>query len=203
MSSILDALKKSERQRRHGEALIFRQASPGSLPGFFPRALLALVGILLLAAIIAVYIWQRPAPVVTPAMPVANNAGPAQAPSAPIENLAEQATVEPAPKASSMPAAPLSAATVAPAPPAAARAAGFGQVPWLSALPEVFRNSLPPLAVNIHVYTPDESQRILYINNRQVRRGEQIEGGVVMEEIVQDGVILRFRGQLFKLPRPK
>jgi len=203
MSSILDALKKSERQRRDGEALIFRQASPGALPGILRPALLALVGIsLLAAAIIAVYIWQRPAAVATPAAPVANSAAPTPPP--PIENLAEQTTVETTPKASAPPAAPLAASTVAPkAAPVAAGPAGFGQVPWLSALPEVFRNSLPPLTVNIHVYTPDESQRILYINNRPVHRGEEIEGGVVMEEIVEDGVILRFRGQLFKLPRPK
>ena len=72
----------------------------------------------------------------------------------------------------------------------------------MSSLPEAFRNSLPPLNVNIHVYSPDESQRILYINNRQVQQGERIQAGVLIEEIVQDGVILRFRGQRFKLPRP-
>jgi general secretion pathway protein B len=77
-----------------------------------------------------------------------------------------------------------------------------GGAPWLSSLPEAFRNSLPPLNVNIHVYSPDESQRILYINNRQVQQGERIQAGVLIEEIVQDGVILRFRGQRFKLPRP-
>ena len=74
--------------------------------------------------------------------------------------------------------------------------------PWLSSLPEAFRDSFPPLIVNIDVYSPDESRRILYINNRQVQEGERIQAGVLVEEIVQDGVILRFRGQRFKIPRP-
>ena len=79
---------------------------------------------------------------------------------------------------------------------------GTGEAPWLSSLPQAFRSSLPPLAVNIHVYSPDRSQRILYINNRPVRQGERIEGGVVVEEIVYDGVVLQYHGQRFKLPRP-
>ena len=79
---------------------------------------------------------------------------------------------------------------------------GTGEVPWLSSLPQAFRSSLPPLAVNIHVYSPEQSQRILYINNRPVQQGARIEGGVVGEEIVHDGVVLQYRGQRFKLPRP-
>lgn len=201
MSSILDALKKSERQRRHGEALIFRQASPDAMPGLLRPTLFVVLGLAFLATAMAtVYFWPQRVSVVTPAVSVANNTVPAPAP---IVDLAEQASVETVPNASSEPDAPLAASTAAPAPVAAPSPTGFGQVPWLSELPEVFRNSLPPLTVNIHVYTPEESQRILYINNRPVVRGEQIEGGVVMEEIVQDGVVLRFRGQLFKLPRPK
>jgi general secretion pathway protein B len=207
MSSILDALKKSERQRRHGEALIFKQAGPGTMPRLLRPALVVLVGVMLLAATLtAVYVRQKNAPVVATAVPIENQPVVPPAPTAapaPIEDLAEQAAVESTPKAASVVSAPLAASTAAPAPARAANPDGFGQVPWLSELPEVFRNSLPPLTVNIHVYTPDESQRILYINNRAVTRGEQIEGGVEMEEIVQDGVILRFRGQLFKLPRPK
>ena len=65
-----------------------------------------------------------------------------------------------------------------------------------------FRASLPPLVVNIHVYSPVESQRILYINNLPAQQGERIQAGVLVEEIVQDGIILRFRGQRFKIPRP-
>lgn len=77
-----------------------------------------------------------------------------------------------------------------------------GAVPWFSSLPNSFRSTLPPLVVNIHVYSPEPSQRILYVNNRPAREGERIENEVVVEEIVHDGVVLQYRGQRFKLPRP-
>lgn len=75
--------------------------------------------------------------------------------------------------------------------------------PFLRQLPDSFQRTLPPLAVNIHIYATDEGQRILYINNREYRRGEWIQDGLRVEEIVPDGVVLRYQGQAFKLPRPR
>jgi hypothetical protein len=77
-----------------------------------------------------------------------------------------------------------------------------GEAPWLSELPASFRERLPSLVVNIHVYSPKVSQRILYINNRPCRPGQEIDGGVVVEDILPDGVLLRFDHQRFRLPRP-
>jgi len=79
---------------------------------------------------------------------------------------------------------------------------GVGGVRFVSATAPEFQRGLAAMTVNIHVYTPEETQRILYINNRQYRRGDEISGGAVVEEIVPDGVVLRWRGQRFKLPRP-
>lgn len=75
--------------------------------------------------------------------------------------------------------------------------------PLLQQMPQDFQLSLPSLAVTIHVYTHDESQRILFINNREYRRGSQIEGGIRVEDIVPDGAVLSFRGERFKLSRPR
>lgn len=97
---------------------------------------------------------------------------------------------------------PAKAADVSHPPVASPLLPSTGEAPWLSSLPQGFRDSLPPLAVNIHVYSPDRSQRILYINNRPVQQGERIEGGVMVEEIVHNGVVLQYRGQRFMLPRP-
>ena len=76
------------------------------------------------------------------------------------------------------------------------------QVPFLRTMPEDFQRSLPKLVVNIHVYSPDESQRMLYINNRRYHKGDQVEGGARVEEIVEDGVVMVHRGTRFKLQRP-
>jgi general secretion pathway protein B len=86
-------------------------------------------------------------------------------------------------------------------PPATATTA-TGELPTWASLPESARAGLPPLHVNIHVYTPDESQRILYIDNEPRVRGEEVVPGVFVEEIVPEGAIVRYRGQRYLLPRP-
>jgi len=75
--------------------------------------------------------------------------------------------------------------------------------PLLQQMPTEFQRALPRLAVTIHVYSPQESQRILFINNREYHKGDHIESDISVEEIVPDGVILSFRGERFKLGRPR
>ena len=188
MSSILDALKKSERQHSLGRDLIFRSAVHDVPPRLTRFKIAALVTLLFSVVVTGVVLFglhrMESAEMVRPA-PIAVDRDIGVAPATRFEamrDLKDQARLATRPVAT-------------PAPEA-------GETPWLSSLPEVFRSSLPPLNVNIHVYSPDESQRILYINNRQVQQGERIQAGVMVEEIVQDGVVLRFRGQRFKLPRP-
>ena len=202
MSSILDALKKSERQHSLGCDLIFRSGSPDAPPRR-PRFVMAVLATLLLsAAVTGVVLFSLYEPestqiVMLPPPVPADNKIDAVAPAVRAEtvhDLKDQAA-KPATRPVAALKSPIAVATPSPTP-------EVGGTPWLSSLPEVFRNSLPPLNVNIHVYSPNESQRILYINNRQVQQGERIQAGVLIEEIVQDGVILRFRGQRFKLPRP-
>ena len=75
-------------------------------------------------------------------------------------------------------------------------------IKFLRAMPEEFQRDLRDLSVTIHIYAPNEADRILYINNRQYHAGEQVREGVVVQEIVPDGVVLTYHGQRFKLPRP-
>ena len=75
--------------------------------------------------------------------------------------------------------------------------------PLLQQMPQDFQRSVPSLAVTIHVYSHDESQRILFINNRKYRKGSQIEGGIRVEDIVPDGAVLSLHGERFKLSRPR
>ena len=224
MSSILDALKKSERQRSLGRDLIFRNASPNAAPRLTAFAVAVLATLLLLAVAIGALLFSLREPELPP--PAATSAeAPATVSGTGADPVNTMATTVPAPAARTETVPALDSQTHAriqttPSPekparttaPSAADApgtaadprpvTGTGEAPWLSSLPQAFRSSLPPLAVNIHVYSPDQSQRILYINNRPVQQGERIEGGVVVEEIVQDGVVLQYRGQRFKLPRP-
>ena len=75
-------------------------------------------------------------------------------------------------------------------------------IPFLREMPSAFRSKLPELAVNVHLYSADEAENLVYINNQQYRKGEQLEGGVRLEQIVPEGVVLSYAGTYFKLPRP-
>ncbi|MHB8742519.1 MAG: general secretion pathway protein GspB [Sulfuricaulis sp.] len=75
--------------------------------------------------------------------------------------------------------------------------------PLLQQMPAEFQRALPPMTVTIHVYSEAESQRILFINNRQYHQGDLLPGGVRVVAIVPDGVVLSFQGQRFKLSRPQ
>ena len=75
--------------------------------------------------------------------------------------------------------------------------------PLLQQMPSEMQRAIPPMTVTIHVYSPQESQRILFINNREYHKGSLIEGGVRVEEIVPDGVVLSYQGERFKLSRPR
>jgi general secretion pathway protein B len=225
MSSILDALKKSERQRSLGRELIFRHTSPDAAPRLTGFAIAVLITLLMLIVAIGALLLSLRAPespetalpveAFTP--PADSKTGTTQASSdtaaASVPLIAADATRRADNKlASGSGTAPVLSKAIAPIPAKpvdvsrkpvpALPVPGNGEAPWLSILPQAFRSSLPLLAVNIHVYSPDQSKRILYINNRPVQQGERIEGGVLVEEIVHDGVVLQYRGQRFKLPRP-
>lgn len=80
---------------------------------------------------------------------------------------------------------------------------GLNSIPFLRSMPPDFQHGLPKLEVNIHVYSADKTQRILYINNRQYHEGEYITDDVRVKEIIQDGAVLLHLGKQFKLSRPK
>lgn len=224
MSSILDALKKSERQRSLGRDLIFRNAARNAAPRLTGFAVAVLAALLLLALAIGALLFSLREPELPP---LASTSAEVPVPSAGTDpektttatvpasvlrtetapaldsQVRDRIQTTPLPEKPARTSAPSSAdvsrTAVVPRP---VTGTDTSEAPWLSSLPQAFRSSLPPLVVNIHVYSPDQSQRILYINNRPARQGERIEGGVVVEEIVHDGVVLQYRGQRFKLPRP-
>jgi general secretion pathway protein B len=75
-------------------------------------------------------------------------------------------------------------------------------IPFLLQMSSEFQRQLPPMRVTIHVYSPDESQRILFLNNREYHKGDQIEAGIRVEDIVPEGAVLSYQGERFKVSRP-
>lgn len=211
MSYILDALKKSERERAVGADRRLPEA-PGTTGSFaLPQRLwpLALASGLVAGALVAVIMIWRGAAQESPGDAMRRAEAP-QAVGATTLPLAAVAELPPVREALSPPVGGGQAKGATPSiapPPAIAPQVQAGNpvaadAPLLRQKPQEFQRQLPELVVTIHVYSPDESQRILFINNREYRRGDQLLEGLRLEEIVADGAVLSFRGERFKLRRP-
>lgn len=227
MSYILDALKKSEEERE----LVRMLRTTGTTPGFFSAgrrrlwpAVLGLL-VLVLGGFVALRYLGPAAPVaqhtlpdlsqpvtavpadaperVTPetAVPTPEPAARALAPKPPVDDLAAQTRVARVNPAGAQP-----KAVIAPKEPprqsAPTRPEETGTIVFLRQMPEDFQRRVPGLAVNIHLYSANESENVVYINDRQYRRGEEVTPGVRLEQIVPEGVVLSYEGQRFKVPRP-
>jgi len=69
-------------------------------------------------------------------------------------------------------------------------------------LPAAFREVIPSMTLDVLVYSETEASRMVFINSRKYVEGQTVEGGLVVERITQEGVILSYQGQRFLL-RPK
>lgn len=230
MSYILDALRKSEQERQPGKPA--RPGGPVhnvSLP--WRGGWLLMIGIVLLLFLLAaaVVFWHSTVKRISTEAAVAATS-PTEAPPAvppvtepaavipspvmavkresPVRDLAEQMQV-PVPVTSKKPStAPRRKAAAIEQHPTSqtdgpAVLLETDNTPLLQQMPLEMQRAIPPMAVTIHVYSPQDSQRILFINNREYHQGSLIEGGARVEVIVPDGVVLSYQGERFKLPRPR
>jgi general secretion pathway protein B len=60
---------------------------------------------------------------------------------------------------------------------------------------------IPELHMDIHVYAAKPSERFVFFNNRKYREGETLQEGPSVERITREGVVLRFQGLRFTVPR--
>jgi general secretion pathway protein B len=229
MSFILDALRKSERERQ-------RQTSPGLGEVVYApprksqrRWVLAIIAILSVnALLVAALLWRgerqlpesqivQTAPV-PPALP-APERRPAQLaakrddvrPLADELEAADPAT--PSMAATPPPAQPEGQATAAaPQPPAArmiasparpapaAANAGAG-LPDMEQLVLEGRLEISPLRLDIHVFSDQPAGRFVFINMNKYREGDVLKEGPRVEAITADGVVLSQQGNRFLLTR--
>lgn len=231
MSYILDALKKSEQERGVGEMLT-PTSSAGTLAAPLKRRWWPiLLALLLVIAVLLVLLrfWahdgvpakpvaaQASAQSVQPQTAVNRDLGPSRlsfVDRPTVADLAEQARVRNKKREKAKSETPKTTPEVAAATPAmtAPTMDDFTQeevpeldpadIPFLRQMPEAFRDGLPDMVVNVHLYSANEAENLVYINDRHIRKGDRIERGVKLEAIVQDGVVLNHGGTRFKLPRP-
>lgn len=102
--------------------------------------------------------------------------------------------VEPA-KSTSAPKKPVEPEPLDPDLPPEETLAGYAKTPFLHELPITVQDKIPTLIYAKHDY----SQRKVMINKTELRMGDATNGGVLVEKVLADGVLLSFNGNTFKL----
>jgi len=197
MSFILDALKKSETERQQQGSAEFSSVPTSSEkpnPARWLWLLAALLGINF-AVLIGVLTRSEPTPTETV---------PEQ--STPISNV-EETTETPAPDKAANFEKQIAVAIEEHeelkeyqelAPP---RPASKAVIPTIDQLRLNGSLQLAELHLDIHVYSDDPAGRFVFINMVKHREKSRIAEGPIINEITPDGVILRYQGRNFLLPR--
>lgn len=68
-------------------------------------------------------------------------------------------------------------------------------------LPREVEQRLPPFLLTVHIYDVEPAKRFVVIDGRKLRQGDSSRGGILVEEILPDGVALSFEGHQFFRPR--
>jgi general secretion pathway protein B len=179
MSIILEALRKSERERRLGQIPTLDSGTPvsGSRRGFLLH-----VGVpTLLAVLLAggAYRWLSDRPAAIVAVPPSASVSP------------EPVVVKAQPW--SEPGRP--AAPPAPVPERErTQEASAGQE-----LPAALRATLPALTLNALSWAEDARRRFVMINQAIAREGQSLPGGITLREITREGAVLEYQGRRFVL----
>lgn len=65
------------------------------------------------------------------------------------------------------------------------------------------RAGLPPLQLSLHYYAPGTGNSMVRLDGVILREGDELQPGLLVDEIVADGVILSYKGRLILLHRPR
>ncbi len=228
MSLILDALRKSEAERRRGQSPDLFASLPvpaasrrPELLRLWPWFALAVLG--LAAASVFWIARQADAPaiveptrrvavddqggetlaVVSP--PTPSSAVPAPAakqvqPNSPPPPVSSPQTVPTTAAATPPSAVPAPTGAAAP-PPLPVADSAVESLPPIAVLTASERASLPPLKLSMHVWDSEPGKRFAIIDGQRIGEGALVGSGVI-EEIRRDGVVLVIDGRRILLPRP-
>lgn len=69
-------------------------------------------------------------------------------------------------------------------------------------LPPPIQREMPKISVSGYAHSSDPNARVAVINNRMLAEGDEVRAGVKVEQILQDGVILSYKGYRFRGAAP-
>lgn len=73
--------------------------------------------------------------------------------------------------------------------------------PWLEELPASFRRHVPELDINVYVYSERAENRFIMVDMHKYLTGQEIGPGMQLKDILQDGIVVEYRGRRFKIRR--
>lgn len=217
MSYILDALRKSETERRQGkvpdlgqQVQLIHRAKKRRISPVVWVALALLVN----AGVLAVVFWPQRSPKV-PVEQTVQSVAPEIALPGPAVTPETEATVVSQPKAERQPEPELMEEQIAEPVrerptiitpslrqerrvPALRQDEPRARVPHLVELPLSFQKSIPDLMFNSHIYSTDPYASRVMINGHYLRLGDSFSG-ITVEEVTKDGVVLSKQGRTFRV----
>lgn len=90
-------------------------------------------------------------------------------------------------------------ASVAPVKPVATVTAPENEAIYWRQLPLAIQRSLPELNFSVHLYTSQPTTRMVKVNGRVLREGDQITTSLTLDQITREGVILVYKGYRFRM----
>ena len=216
MSFILDALRKSETERQKAQVPGIGDAPMVVHQAHVPRWTVGLIACLSIGLVVLGWFWLRNAGTgmdqgvaVSPPQATAGAATSSTTTTAPVAAMdsvafpigevrdlseeARQGTV--APTAADVENTPAPQATTPAAPEVLA-------VPMLTlAQYRATGGALPELNLELHVYSPSQAERFVFINSSKYVEGQTLTEGPRLGAITQDGAVLIHQGRSLLLPR--
>lgn len=225
MSIILDALKKSEKERQENKAAQSVSAQPSYVARSSKRSVFTNVLLLCFALIVLFFLYkyfgsavrdfisQTKTVLPTSAMDTGDNLS---GEAAPNHQLVGQPTpknrtvADPSEQASTTVPTTVAEAQLAPASNESTNSPAVGEsvtgltplpprhkIVDLWQMPADFQTQIPELTFSFHVFSHVSEKRYIYINDRRVREGQMVTSHVRLRLITETGVILEKEGRFF------
>jgi general secretion pathway protein B len=75
----------------------------------------------------------------------------------------------------------------------------LAKIPYLRRMPADYRKDVPEIHISFHSYFYKPEKRLVSINGRIYREGEELKGGLKLEKITPAGVVISFKEREFRV----
>lgn len=204
MSYILDALKKSEKERQRGTVpdILTIQEPLSQEPKKRPLLLYLLLSAILFNTGLLVWLmspWQSKKPNLIQLTD--RQQSESKLPESPSPDLSKTNSpeVKMAMKEEALKVAPQQAHVSSEQKLSNREAPLPNKIYNLNELPLSIQQSLPTFAISVSLYSDDPASRMAKINGQVMKEGQYLTAGLKLEEIIPDGVILSYQNYRFRV----